>query len=76
MTDTLEHGLQNGQHWRHVKRGSTYEIVEWDGSFQCSGDMDQEPVVIYRVLNGTATYVRPLDEFCDGRFVKVKDADD
>lgn len=72
----VDHEVRNGQHWRHVKRASEYEIIEADGSFQCCGDLDDEPVVVYRSLTTGMTYVRPLEEFCDGRFVKIKDADD
>jgi hypothetical protein len=55
--------------WRHKKRGTTYRVVA-QGLSQIStyeSFQDGQEVVIYQSTDGN-WYVRPLDEFYDGRF--------
>lgn len=52
---------------RHVKRGSTYEVVA-QAWLQTSKPLrDMEPMIVYRADDGTY-WVRPESEFSDGRF--------
>ena len=55
-----------GSHWRHVKRGSTYTI-EGVGVIEAT----MTTCVIYRAHADGTTWVRPLAEFMDGRFVEI-----
>lgn len=73
----------NGTKWRHKKRGSVYEIVDDDASIQINttGDDEIEAVLedaiwfAYRPVNGHKLYFRQRDEFLDGRFVQVTEAE-
>lgn len=71
--------LRTGQHWRHKKRGSVYEIVATDCTMQCSSyeawAMEEEMWVAYRSITGHQLHFRMSEEFLDGRFELVKDAD-
>jgi len=52
------------QVWIHVKRGSHYKIL-YHGLFESS----LKPMVIYQAHDGNGpVWVRPADEFFDGRF--------
>jgi hypothetical protein len=53
---------------RHVKRGTTYEIVG-NAILQCSANsiLDEQPLVVYRGEDGQL-WVRGVTEFNDGRF--------
>jgi hypothetical protein len=55
--------------WRHKKRGTHYEIVS-AGSISLSGTplLDGDSVVIYRCKEDGRYWVRPTEEFHDGRF--------
>ena len=56
---------------RHLKRGTFYEVVVDVGMLQATGtELDECPVTIYRGEDG-AWWVRPTEEFNDGRFVAV-----
>jgi hypothetical protein len=63
----------NNTRWRHIKRGSTYTIRS-TATLQCSADPkhDNEAVVIYQADDGSV-WVRPADEFFDGRFEAIND---
>lgn len=71
----------SGTFWRHKKRGTIYEVVAEGAAFQWSEAPDVEhaledvDLVIYRDIRSTAHYVRPLHEFCDGRFERVETAE-
>jgi hypothetical protein len=59
--------IRSGQLWRHTKTGWNYRIV-------CLGlnEADQVPVVCYQATHGVGpVWVRPMDEFLDGRFERV-----
>ena len=59
-----------GQRFTHKKRGSTYTVIGI-GYLQTRHDfLDDEEVVIYQEPSGIL-WVRPLTEFCDGRFEAV-----
>jgi hypothetical protein len=58
--------------WRHKKRGTQYELVGL-AMLQTSntgGLNDNHPMVVYRDQAGTL-WVRPEDEFFDGRFEEI-----
>ena len=60
-----------GDLWRHVKRGSVYVVVNIV-TMQSSAHrgVDMAEAVLYRAGDGRL-WVRPLEEFLDGRFVYV-----
>ena len=62
-----------GQCWRHVKRGSSYEIV--GVATGQGGHQEGEALVVYRCMETTRLWVRSLDEFKDGRFVRQQRED-
>jgi hypothetical protein len=65
--------------YRHKKRGTTYEIITHDASMQCSAVPDFEGMfeddnwTVYRNVDTGAIYVRPTDEFMDGRFERIEE---
>ncbi len=67
--------------WRHKKRGTVYEIVTEHAHLQCSSEpdmehrWDDEAFVVYRNTKTAAYYVRPYQEFFDGRFEAVNEGD-
>jgi hypothetical protein len=78
MTDII-----TGQYWRHKKRGGLYEVVHANASIQVSSLGDDELMyhleddnwIAYRPVDGHALYFRREDEFVDGRFELVKEAE-
>jgi hypothetical protein len=52
-----------GSRWRHLKRGSTYEVL---GTGVIEATL--AACVIYKAEADGTTWVRPLHEFMDGRF--------
>lgn len=63
--------------WRHNLRGSVYEVVTHDASFQCSAwqyaeeQFADETFTVYRSVDTGAMYVRLTEEFKDGRFTRI-----
>lgn len=57
-------GLYPGMEVRHVKSGRHYTVV-------CEAMIEATlmPVVVYRAESDQTIWVRPTEEFCDGRFV-------
>jgi len=50
--------------WRHKKTGGLYVILDEDAVIEKT----LERATIYRSLSDNRTWVRPFDEFHDGRF--------
>jgi len=65
--------------WRHKKRGTTYEVITDSASLQCSAApefekmFDDDVFTVYRSEQTGAVYVRPTEEFLDGRFEKLEE---
>ena len=63
--------------WRHKKRGTTYEVLTHDASLQCASEsavesmFEDENWTVYRNTVTGAVYVRPTEEFLDGRFEQI-----
>lgn len=58
------------QRWRHVKTGGIYELIVGGACMEANN----QPVAVYQSVGpGRATWVRPLNEFMDGRFVREPD---
>jgi len=63
--------------WRHKKTGGTYEIVGENAALQCSSypeveaALEDDVFTIYRNVRTGALYIRPTEEFMDGRFERV-----
>ena len=58
---------------QHVKRGTTYTVVG-EAKLQSSGSIAEGAMLtVYRDVNSGALWVRPTDEFRDGRFVTLSD---
>lgn len=64
--------------WRHKKRGTTYRVLTYAASLQCSGapefeeEFEDDNFVVYQNTETGAIYVRPEPEFRDGRFEVVE----
>lgn len=85
LADLLEGRCSVATH-RHKKRGTEYVLVGY-GRMQAAdlyhygGDggylrADDEEVAIYRGVADGKLWVRPREEFEDGRFEEIADADD
>jgi len=58
--------------YRHKKRGTLYSILHDNAVLQMEDEKhDNRRMVVYCPIAGCATYVRPYDEFFDGRFEEV-----
>lgn len=63
--------------YRHKKRGTIYDVVTDAASIQCAAMPEIEAVfgddcwTIYRDVATGSWYVRPTEEFLDGRFEEV-----
>lgn len=55
-----------GSRWMHVRAGGTYTVVAG-----VVVEATVTPAVAYRSDQTEVTWVRPLDEFLDGRFVPL-----
>jgi hypothetical protein len=61
-------------YWKHVKRGTIYREVCRAGTLQASDPVkDGDVLVTYENVEGQVFH-RRLEEFEDGRFVKVEPA--
>lgn len=60
--------LAIGAHYRHKKTGGVYQL-----SMFATIEATMTPAVVYTARNsgGVQSWVRPLAEFCDGRFEPV-----
>lgn len=72
MDDGKEFALQidtevsEGQRYLHVKSGGEYTVVSL-----ARIENNLAPVVVYQSDKNGSNWVRPLDEFEDGRFVLI-----
>lgn len=59
-----------GSKWKHLKRGTTYEII---GISECAtnGDNEGQQVVVYRGLHNGELWHRNVHQFLDGRFMPI-----
>lgn len=63
--------------WRHKKRGTVYEIITTMASFQCAAapeieaNFEDDVFTVYKNVETGAIWVRPTEEFMDGRFERV-----
>lgn len=57
-------GIYPGMEVRHVKSGRDYTVV-----CEATIEATMTAAVVYRSDAGIGVWVRPLKEFCDGRFV-------
>lgn len=60
--------LAIGAYYRHKKSGGTYQLL-----MLATIEATMTPAVVYgaRSKDGPVRWVRPVDEFCDGRFEPV-----
>lgn len=64
-------------YWKHKKRGGIYEVLFDNASLQCSAapaferTFEDDTWTVYRNIKTKAVYVRPTEEFLDGRFEQV-----
>lgn len=65
--------------WRHKIRGHVYEVLTDNASIQCSAMPDFEAMfenanwTVYRNVATGHVWVRPTEEFLDGRFEQIAD---
>lgn len=57
-------GIYPGMEVRHVKSGRDYIVV-----CEAMIEATMTGAVVYRSVDGDKVWVRPMREFCDGRFV-------
>lgn len=57
--------------YRHKERGTTYQVLYF-ATMQTEGDLDNARVVVYQGEQNSAIYVRPYNEFFDGRFEELR----
>lgn len=63
--------------WKHKKRGTIYEVLTDTASIQCSAAPEVEEIfgeddwTVYRNVETGAVWIRPSEEFLDGRFEKI-----
>lgn len=57
-------GIYPGMEVRHVKTGRDYIVV-----CEAMIEATMTGAVVYRSVDGGTAWVRPMREFCDGRFV-------
>ncbi len=60
----LDKQKESGKIYRHVKTGGYYELLD-----EALNEADLTNVCVYRSLHDGKIWVRPSDEFFDGRFV-------
>lgn len=58
--------MNRGSVWQHTKTRGFYVVLG-----QCRIEATNTPAVRYMPVNGGVEWVRPEDEFLDGRFVEV-----
>jgi hypothetical protein len=68
----ISEAISKREHVRHIKRGSTYRVLG-KGKIQVSGNplVDYAEVVVYASDETGDIWIRPIDEFEDGRFEKI-----
>ncbi|EFO31625.1 hypothetical protein TRICHSKD4_1830 [Roseibium sp. TrichSKD4] len=64
----VRHDIGIESHWKHVKRGTEYWVQA-----VALREEDREPVVIYRDCHTGTCWVRPTNEFLDGRFERLSE---
>lgn len=54
--------------WQHKTRGTKYRIV-------CLGKLEHnlDQMVVYQDINDNEVWIRPVNEFFDGRFIELKE---
>lgn len=57
--------------WRHVKRGSEYDLLGIAQVQASTPIVEPQMVAVYRSVREGELWVRPADEFTDGRFEPV-----
>lgn len=64
--------------YRHKKRGTVYIVLHQNVSLQCSAapafeqEFDDDTWTVYQNVATGAVYVRPTEEFFDGRFEAIE----
>lgn len=64
--------IKIGSVWQHLKTGNFYEVISTQGRIEATG----RDAVIYKSCDypkNSPWWVRPIDEFMDGRFVMTFD---
>ena len=65
--------IEDARRVRHLKRGIEYEVVGRASVHAMHAIEEDDTVVVYRAIGGHALYVRPVDEFEDGRFEVIQE---
>ena len=76
--------IEQGQMWRHVKRGSVYFIMAVDAHIQTAFLEKENPLLAAEMeaadwiayTDGKKIFFRMREEFLDGRFVRVTGGED
>ena len=65
--------------YRHKKRGTVYEILTTEALMQCATrehlerEFESKFFTVYRSVESRHVWVRPTEEFMDGRFEELRD---
>ena len=68
--------------WRHKKRGTVYDVLFDSAGMQCASAPDFESMfddahwTVYQNVKTGAIWIRPTEEFLDGRFERVTEDSD
>lgn len=58
--------VKDGSYYRHVKSRGVYQVV-----CRATIEKDETAAVVYRSAKDDTVWVRPREEFCDGRFERL-----
>lgn len=56
--------------YKHAKRGTIYRVLHF-ATLQIEGQLDYAVVIVYQDIESLQVWVRPNDEFFDGRFEEL-----
>lgn len=69
----MKNRVEIGSYWKHYKKNNSIYIVVDIGRLQVNlPHLDNKWVVIYKDKNTGDLWIRPIEDFLDGRFTKIE----